>query len=169
MSKSKKKKKKKALNAAKAPQKKNNGKKITVIVAAAVIIVAVIIALIIFLPKNNTSAQLTEKTWTSQKAYTASGDEADLLEVYNVYYTAYQGSLAFDSDGTFELWLSPGDPDDGTHKGVYELKENAISVTLDSGEQADFELEFSPDGTVECIVVPYSNGYEDFSVYFYAD
>lgn len=162
-------KKKKTKNVQKTPPKQNKSskKKIVAVTAAAAAVVVVIVVLVIFLPKNNTPSELTGKTWTSQKAYTASGDEAELAEVYSVNYTSYQGSLTFNSDNTFELWLTPGNPDDGTHKGTYELEKDKIKVKLDSGETGEFALEYSEDGKIKDIIVPYTNNYDSYEVYFY--
>lgn len=146
--------------------KKSNAKKIVIAIASLAVIAAVIAVLLIVFSGNKNSL-LTEKIWTSQKAYTASGDEAELNEVYCVNYTSYEGTLTFTSDSTFELWLTPGDPDDGTHKGTYEFDGEKISVSFDSEETAEFDVEYSENGKIECIKVPYANDYDSYKVYFY--
>ena len=103
------------------------------------------------------SIELGESTWIPMSAQNASGDEVLLNEVYNNNYTNYQGSLIFHSDGTFNFWMSPGDPSDGTHSGTYKLKGDKINVLFDDDTQSQFDVKKSGDS--EFIVVTY-NGYD---------
>ena len=92
-------------------------------------------------------------------AHNASGDEVEVGEIYNTNYTTYQGSLSFEDDGTFEFWLSPGAPDDGTHGGKYTIKDNSvIDVTFDNGESQNFKIE-DKNGHIASITAEYE-GYK---------
>ena len=72
----------------------------------------------------------------------------------NNKYTTYKGTLSFDDGNKFELWLSQGDPSDGTHSGTYELKEDKISVKFDDGTENDFNIH-RKDGKIAQIDVFY--------------
>lgn len=166
MSKSKKKRKKSFNN--KICEKKKSNRKIIIIISVlviAVITAAIIIFLVLF--SNNNAKGITGKSWVSKKAYTASGDEAELADIYNNRYTDYEGSLQFTDDGRFEIGLTPGDPDDGTHKGTYTYENGKISVTYDNEETARFDVVCFQNGDVEYISVPYADDYGSYMVYFY--
>ena len=109
------------LDANRAAKKKNKKKKTTAVVfsaiAACVFIIVAIVAVNVI--SSSKTAELTSSVWVPQGAKNASGDEVEMSAVYNTNYSAYQGSMSFSDDGTFKLWLSPGDPDDGTHNGKY--------------------------------------------------
>ena len=120
---------------------------------------AALICLIIFSACNG-SVNLSNTLWVPDSANNASGDEVDIREVYNSHYSNYQGTLSFSSNGTFELWLSPGDPSDGTHTGTYELSGDKINVLFDDDTQSQFDI--VTKGGTQCIVVTY-DGYD---VYF---
>lgn len=138
--------------------KKKKVNKISVIIwsAVATAFVAVIAVAIVFsYTKNVKISQLCDYTWIPVSAHNASGDEVEMIEVYQTNYTSYQGSLTFSDDGTFSLWLSPGTPDDGTHSGKYELAEdNIINVTFDEGTSTSFDIE-RKDDKIESIIVYY--------------
>ncbi len=156
-----KKKSKKDLNYNKNASKRKTSKT-TVIIAAtlcAAIIVAVIIILLINIFSGSPKSELVNSVWVPAVAHNASGDEVEMGEIYNTNYTSYQGSLSFADDGTFEFWLSPGAPDDGTHKGKYTLEnDSTISVTFDNGESEDFKIE-NKNGSITSITAEYE-GYE---------
>ncbi len=120
---------------------------------------AALICLIVFTACNG-SVNLSDTLWIPASANNASGDEVDIREVYNSHYSNYQGSLSFSSNGTFELWLSAGDPTDGTHTGTYELAGDKINVLFDDDTQSQFDI--VTKGGEQCIVVTY-DGYD---VYF---
>ena len=103
---------------------------------------------------------LNDTIWIPSSANNASGDEVDIREVYNSHYSNYQGSLSFASNGTFELWLKPGDPSDGTHTGTYEIAGDKINALFDDDTQSQFDI--VTKGGTQCIVVTY-DGYD---VYF---
>lgn len=135
-------------------------------VIAAVIAAAVVAALVVFIVfrtnEDNAKHVLRNTYWVSQTAKTASGDEVDIREVYNVKYSNYQGNLTFDSENGFELWLHPGDISDGTHKGTYELDGDKLKVSFDGGTDTEFKLKKNNGGIVR-IDVPY----EDYVVSFF--
>lgn len=121
------------------------------------IICAGIIAFIVF---STSQAPLHSKikntSWKPAIAKNASGDEVELAEVYNVNYSSYTGSLEFKED-TFELWLSPGSPDDGTHSGSYVcVEDDRINVLYDQGTATEFKVKYNGD-KVAYIVVNYSD------------
>ncbi len=145
--------------------KKKKMKKAPIIIAiiTAVIITAIIVVVSVnpFLFMSKTS-QLTNCTWTASSAMNSSGDEVELSEVYNTKYSSYKGNLVFKDDGTFSLWLSPGDPDDGTHSGTYTVKDDStVDVVFDEGTVTSFKLERNND-EIQYVVV----GYNDYEVYF---
>lgn len=131
------------------------------VIIAAVLCVAVAVAVIILINifNNSSKSELVNSAWVPAVAHNASGDEVDMGEIYNTNYTAYQGSLSFADDGTFEFWLSPGTPDDGTHKGKYTIKnDSAIDVTFDNGESEEFEI-VNKNGNISSIITEYK-GYK---------
>lgn len=145
--------------------KKKQTKKSSVVIwsAVATAIVAVIAVAIVFsYTKNAKLSQLCDYTWIPVTAKNASGDEVEMIEVYQTNYTSYQGSLTFSDDDTFSLWLSPGTPDDGTHSGKYKLSdEDTIDVTFDEGTSTSFYIKQN-DNEIESIVVYY----DEYEVYF---
>ena len=135
-------------------------------VIAAVIAAAIVAALVVFIVirtnEDNAKHVLRNTTWVSQTAKTASGDEVDIREVYNVKYSNYQGNLTFDGENGFELWLRPGDISDGTHKGTCELDGDKLKVSFDGGTDTEFILTRNDSGIVR-IDVPF----EDYVVSFF--
>lgn len=169
MSKSVKKNKKKKNPANKgntAAQKRKKTVK-TALITAFVLLAATAAVVLIIIFSKNPNGDIINREWTSKKAVTASGDEAELADVYNVLYSQYSGTLTFQDDETFELWLTAGDPDDGTHKGQYKYENGVISAEFDSGETKDFTVNYSEDGSIDSIAVPYSNDNGSYTVYFY--
>lgn len=106
-------------------------------------------------------AKLTAGTWVPYQAQDADGKAVELGEIYQSYSDQYQGSLTFREDGTFSLWLTPGEGDDGTHSGTYELQDGQISACFDEGTQTAFTVG-EKDG-----VYFISLGYGDYTVYFH--
>ncbi len=135
------------------------------VIIGSLICVALIAIIAIFIivsnGHNSTIEELCNNSWIPMSANDASGDEVELSEVYNTNYSSYQGSMSFREDGTFSLWLSPGNADDGTHSGKYKVEDSSIKVTFDEGTQTEFGLIYDMD-FIESIKV-YYNGYE---VYF---
>lgn len=161
MSKSKKKRKKPVNN---VKRKKSYKKQIIGSVAGVLIVAAIVVVAVIF--GRNPNSELIDKTWTSYEAYNSDKEQVELSEVYNNYYTTYQGRLMFNNDGTFEIWLNVGDADDGTHKGTYTYNGETINVQYGSGEEAEFKISRDDNGAISYIDVPYSNGYDTYNVYF---
>lgn len=157
-------KKKKPVSSKKNIQaKKKTNKKTIISIAVAVVLLAAIVALIVVLAVRDSAAHVLRDTnWISQSAKNASGDEVDVREVYNVKYSNYQGRLTFDGENGFELWLSPGDKDDGTHSGTYELSDTKLTAKFDEGTSVDFPIT-RKDGKITSIEVPY----DDYTVNFY--
>lgn len=157
------KKKKKTVNTNKAPKKKPV-KKLPVIVVS--IIATAIIAVIVITAVSSCSdkthlSELYNYTWIPSSAHNSSGDEVELTDVYNTDHTSYQGSLTFNDDGTFSLWLSPGTPDDGTHSGTYSLTDDKVVASFDEGTVTSFDIKRK--GTeIENIIVYY----DEYEVYF---
>lgn len=129
---------------------------------AAFVFLLAVFAIIFFSACNSTANDLCEGSWEPNNAKNASGDEVELAQVYNAVYSNYHGSLTFDKDGTFELWLSPGDPGDGTHTGTYEVTEDdKINALFDEGTQTQFIINRHND-SIESITVYY----DEYEVYF---
>lgn len=145
--------------------KRGKQKRLKIIIAAVIFAVAVVFSVILIKGCAESSANtngLVDCAWTPSSAHNASGDEVELSEIYNTYYTTYKGSLTFNTDGTFSLWLSPGDISDGTHTGEYSVKsEDTVEVYFDDGTNTTFELQ-RKDGAVEGITV----NYNDYEIYF---
>ena len=152
------------IEANKAVKKKNKKKKTTAIVSS--VIAACIFAVIAIVAVNVLSqaktAELTSSSWAPQGAKNASGDEVEMSEVYDTNYSAYQGSMSFSDNGTFSLWLSPGDPEDGTHSGKYTLSDSdKINLTFDDGTVTSAEIK-QKNGKISSIVL----GYNDYKITF---
>ena len=148
------------LDANRAAKKKNKKKKTTAVVfsaiAACVFIIVAIVAVNVF--SSSKAAELTSSVWVPQGAKNASG-EVEMSEVYNTNYSAYQGSMSFSDDGTFKLWLSPGDPDDGTHNGKYTLSDSdKITLSFDDGTNTTATVK-QKNGSISAVVLKY-NDYE---------
>lgn len=141
--------------------KKRRIKTIVVTSIAAITLACVIAAIVLAAQYNARAKQLCDATWTPVSAKDASGDEARLGDIYDVMYTNYQGSLNFNKDGTFDFWMAPGLPDDGTHTGTYELDGDTINVTFDEGTQTKFYIQ-RDKGFIKTIEL----GYNDYTVYF---
>lgn len=164
MSKSKKKIAKKTAKNKQSPAKSRIKKSriVALIIICAAVLAVVIVAVAVNAFSSAKKSQLCGYEWKSASALNASGDEADMGEVYNVNYSAYQGSLNFKDDGTFSIWLSPGAADDGTHTGTYSFTDDSkIDVVFDEGTVTSFEVNRKAD-EIESIVV----NYNDYEVYF---
>lgn len=131
---------------------------IIAIVTVAIVAVVAIIAVIVNSGSPDYS-ELTSYTWVPTLAKNASGDEADMSEVYDTKYSSYKGSLTFKEDGTFSIWLAPGSADDGTHTGKFSIKDtDIIDVTFDDSTEAEFKIS-RRNSDISYIAVNY-NGYE---------
>ena len=139
-------------------------KKIVIAGVAAAAVAALVVFLVMKTNEDNAKRELKNTTWISMSALNASGDEVDIRQVYNNKYTTYKGTLSFDDGNKFELWLSQGDPSDGTHSGTYELKEDKISVKFDDGTENDFNIH-RKDGKIAQIDVFYG----EYTVRFFPE
>ena len=156
MAKANKKKKMVAREKQRPSKKRIHLKPIIAAVIAALLVAALVVFIVIRTNEDSAKHVLLNTTWVSQTAKTASGDEVDIREVYNVKYSNYQGTLSFDGENGFELWLHPSDISDGTHKGSYELDGDKLKASFDGGTDAEFSLTRN-DGGIVRIDVPYDN------------
>lgn len=143
---------------------KKNKKKILLYSVIGSLVVVFIIAISFATSMLNAkNADLYDINWRSVSAKNASGDEVDMItEIYNVKYSSYQGSLNFNDNGTFDLWLSPGQPEDGTHTGSFTIKDDStIDVVFDDGTVTSFET-IRENDKITSVVVKYN----DCDVYF---
>lgn len=143
-------------------KKRKRNKTIISSVIAVVVIACIVVAGILFARYSDRANQIYKYVWTPVSAQNASGDEvADLTELYNVKYSNYIGRLFFNKDGTFQFWMSPGDPEDGTHTGTFELGEDKIIASFDEGSVTEFTVT-RENGYIKTILV----NYDDYKVYF---
>ncbi len=154
-------KKKKSSTKANQAVKKKTIKPVKIIVAFAVLAVAGFLIGYILgrqAVEKEKLSKLYDYVWVPSTASNASGDEVELAEIYDTNYTSYKGSMTFEDDGKFSLWLSPGDPTDGTHSGTYKLDDDkkSVDVTFDNGTTDTFELEYNGD-EISTIIVDYNS------------
>lgn len=145
----------------KIKSKKRKVRTIVVLVIVAAVIACTVTAVILINQHNKAANQLYDTRWVPVSAKNASEDEVELAEVYNVKYTNYQGHLNFDKEGTFQLWMSPGLPEDGTHSGTFEIDGDTIKATFDEGTKTEFYIQ-REDGLIKTIKL----GYDEYTVYF---
>lgn len=159
-----KKKPKKSSAKSNQPQKKQS-KKLPIIISC--IIVAIIIAASAILivscsSQQNRNNELCAYQWIPSTAKNASGDEVEMSEIYNTNHTSYQGSLTFNDNGRFSLWLSPGTSDDGTHTGSFTVNsDDEIEAYFDDGTNTKFKVE-RKNGSANGIII----NYNDYEIYF---
>lgn len=151
-------KKKKKNNISKKKNKKHT--KLIILISAVVLAAAVITFFAVKYAADNADYNALNGEWYSVSANNASGDEVDINEVYDVRYSNYQGRMYFYDGKTFQLWLHPGDINDGTHSGSYEIKENEISFVFDDGVETTGRIERSGGG-IEALRLDYGE-YEIF-------
>ncbi|MGN0501310.1 MAG: hypothetical protein ACI4HN_00135 [Ruminococcus sp.] len=159
-----KKKNKKSPAKSKQPQKKQSQKLpiIISVIIVAIIIAAAAISIVSCTSQQNRNNELCAYQWIPSTARNASGDEVEMSEIYNTNYTSYQGSLTFNDDGRFSLWLSPGTADDGTHTGSFNVNsDDEIEAYFDDGTNTKFII-VRKDGTVNGIII----NYNDYEIYF---
>lgn len=160
MSKSKKKSVQKKQFNQKKPVKKS--RVIAWISAGVVVLAAIIVIVVVNIFSSVRDSQLYNFGWVAASATNSSGDEVDMGEVYKVNYSSYQGTLTFNENGTFSLWLSPGSADDGTHTGVYAFTDDStIDVIFDDGTVTSFTVN-RKSGEIDSIVI----NYNEYDVYF---
>lgn len=122
------------------------------IIAAVLVIGGVTAAVIIGISMPES---VSNTRWISVSAKSVTSDEpVELGEVYNVYYSNFQGHLEFKDDNKFELWLSTGDPEDGTHTGTYEEQGDTIKLKFDDKTEKTYKIERSGK-TIKDIIVDY--------------
>lgn len=146
------------------PQKKQS-KKLPIIISCiivAIIIAASAISIVSCSSQQNRSNELCSYQWFPSTAKNASGDEVEMSEIYKTNYTSYQGSLTFNDNGRFSLWLSPGTSDDGTHTGSFTVNsDDEIEAYFDDGTNTKFKIE-RKNGTANGIII----NYNDYEIYF---
>ena len=159
-----KKKSKKSTAKSKQPQKKQT-KKLPIIIGiivVAIITAATALSIVSCTSQQNRSNELCSYQWIPSTAKNASGDEVEMSEIYNTNYTSYQGSLTFNDDGRFSLWLTPGTADDGTHTGSFTVNSNdEIEAYFDDGTNTIFKIE-RKNGNANGIII----NYNDYEIYF---
>ncbi len=146
------------------PKKKSHKKQIfAVIISLAIIAVCVISAILIKSCYDSSDfAQLSNSSWIPVSAKNSSDDEVELAEIYNNNYTSYQGSLSFLNDSAFSLWLTPGEPDDGTHSGIYTFAdEDTVNLKFDEGTETQLKI-FKSENTVTTLALDYG----EYTIYF---
>lgn len=115
-------------------------KKLIVAIIALLIVAALVVFIVITSNIQREKDALKSTSWVPYSAKNASGDQVELDEIYQTKYSNYQGNLHFDDSNHFELWLSPGIADDGTHTGTYELFDDKLTAAFDDGSKSDFKL-----------------------------
>lgn len=158
-------KKKKSKKKHQIVKKKKSPKKtiITVAVVAAVVILAIAGGIILDRMTNPKYLDFVGHTMQSKAAFDESGKKVDLYDIYNVRYDNYHGTLQFNEDKTFSLWMTPG-PDDGTNEGTftYNNGENVINGKYNSGKKIEFKIVRNKDGSLKRVEAPY----EKYTIYF---
>lgn len=138
---------------------------ITSIICGTIVLLGAVAAIIfgcINAVNNAKIKKLCEWDWFPVTATDASGDQANLQEIYSVNYESFQGSLSFFDDGEFTFWMTPGDSSDGTHSGIYEYtQDDTVDVMFDDGTYTTFSVEY--DGTSMGYL--YVN-YDDYKIKF---
>lgn len=145
--------------------RKKQSKKLPIIISCvivAIIIAASAILIVSCSSQQNRNSELCAYQWIPSTAKNASGDEVEMSEIYNTNYTSYQGSLTFNEDGRFSLWLSPGTADDGTHTGSFTVNsDDEIEAFFDDGTNTKFKIE-RKNGNASVIII----NYNDYEIYF---
>ena len=159
---------KKKRNKKHQPVKKKKSNKKAIIITVCVACAAALIgagAIIADRLTNVKYADFVGKAFKSQSAYDSKGKEVDLRNVYvnAERYDTYTGSLGFNEDSTFTMWMGPG-PDDGSHDGTftYNLGDSVINAEFKNGNKVKFKIVRDKNGDLERIEAPY----EDYTIYF---
>ncbi len=145
-------------------KKKSNASSVILAVCVSAAFVLIIVGVIVFDRVTNIKyADFVGHTMQSKAAYDKSGKKVDLYNIYNVQYDSYHGTLQFNEDKTFSLWMTPG-PDDGTNEGTftYNTWDNVINGKYNSGKKIDFKIVRNEDGSLNRIEAPY----EEYTIYF---
>lgn len=157
-----KKSKKKKNNTAVKSKKHTSKLKIIIFAAVLCVVIGIIVsAVLINLNSDITKIknELCNTNWIPTSATDASGDEADMAQIYNNNYTSYRGSLDYLDNNSFSFWMTPGAADDGTHSGTYEVAdENTVNMYFDDGTNTQFSIKYN-DGKVLSVEVNY-DGYK---------
>lgn len=157
-------KKKKKNNNHQQTQKKNKSVRSSIFAAAVVcgIIAAIVVGVIVYNNVTNiTYEEFVGKTMHSKAAYDSSGKEVDLKEVYNNRYDNYQGSLEFNEDETFSMWMTVGSEDDATGTYTYSGGD-VIKGKFKNGSEIEFKIIRDKDDNFTRIEAPY----EGYTIYF---
>lgn len=161
MSKQKKKKNKKHHEIVK---KKKSNKKTIIVLICVVCAIALAVAggIIIDRMTNIKYVDFIGKTLHSTAAYDSEGKEVDLYEIYNVRYDNYRGSLQFDEDETFSMWMTPGPDYDSTGSFTFSVGDSVIEAQFNNGEKIEFKIVRDKDGNFSRIEAPY----QGYTIYF---
>lgn len=145
--------------------RKKQSKKLPIIISIivlAIITAATTLSIVSCSSQKNRQSELCAYQWIPSTAKNASGDEVEMSEIYNTNHTSYQGSLTFNDNGRFSLWLSPGTSDDGTHTGSFTVNSyDEIEAYFDDGTNTKFKIE-RKNGSANGIII----NYNDYEIYF---
>ena len=149
--------------------KKSFNKLKIIIPIAAVFVIGIIIVIAAVAAQNPDTAkiknELCKTKWTPVSATDASGDEVEMAQIYNTYYSSYKGSLEYFDNDTFSFWMSPGVSSDGTHSGRYEVADGqTVNMYFDDGTNTKFSIK-SEDNKIISIEV----NYDEYQIIFTAD
>lgn len=102
--------------------------------------------------------------WKPVKAINKNTNEEEKLDVvYGTSYSQYGGSLKFNNDSTFSIWIGAG-RDDGSHNGTYTVSEYGIDVKYANNTSDKYKYEIK-DGEISQIIAPQG----DYDIYFIKD
>ena len=147
-------------------KKKSNKKAVIAYICVAVAAVLIIVGAIVADRLTNLKyVDFVGHSMYSTSAYDSKGKEVDLRDVYiNAdRYDNYRGSLVFNEDGTFGMWMGPA-PNNGTNEGTftYNRGENTIKAEYQNGDKIEFKIVRDKNGGIDHIEAPY----EGYTIYF---
>ncbi|MCR5653732.1 MAG: hypothetical protein K6F88_08030 [Ruminococcus sp.] len=160
MSKKKSKKTKKHL-----PVKKKKNSKKTVLIISCVALAAMLLTVGFIVMDRLTNLKYVDfvgKQMQSRAAYDSKGKEVDLKEIYNVRYDNYHGSLVFNEDATFSMWMTVGPEDDAAGTFTYSRGDSVIKGEFKNGSKIEFKVIRDKDDNFTRIEAPY----QGYTIYF---
>lgn len=136
-------------------EKQRKAKRNTIITVIAVVLIAAGITTTAILSVTLNPVNTVKGAWSSVSAVvTATGETADLKEIYNVYYSNYTGSLTLNEDGTFSFYMTVGE-DTGNNNGTYTVTDHTIHGVFESGAKAEFTFVPGAHREADAIKAPY--------------
>lgn len=110
---------------------------------------------------SDNTQDITTSTFSVEKIIDHTTDrEVKPRVVFGTGFKADENYIKFDSQGTFEMYLSYYLDD--TTKGTYTLYDDFIYVEYENGKSAEYNVVKSTDGVISCIIVNYG----DYDIYF---